>query len=241
MGIANGNNVRLTISDIDRNALDGTLAIGSGGTGATSAGVSTVGALIDEANQVIGDSVVIQDDGAGNSVLATGSAVNLKPPKCQVTISGNAGITNTNNNTDFRVPYNTVVVNDSDFYTVTGSGANQGQVTILQDGFYLFNARYSSFDLVQPSLPTVDGTKFMRITATVNGVKSCVLQNLIIATSGNGEATINGSQIMAVNANDVCEITAFHSGATGGNGSQGFPVNNNTFFNEPTLTIVKLG
>ena len=79
VGIANGNNVRLTISDIDRNALDGTLAIGSGGTGATSAGVSTVGALIDEANQVIGDSVVIQDDGAGNSVLATGSAVNLKP------------------------------------------------------------------------------------------------------------------------------------------------------------------
>ena len=71
----------------------------------------------------------------------------------------------------------------------------------------------------------------MRITATVNGVRSCVLQNLIIATSGNGEATINGSQLMAVNANDVVEITAFHTGATGGNGSQGFPVNNNSFFN----------
>ena len=159
--------------------------------------------MIDETSQVIGDSVVIQDDGSGNSVLATGSAVNLKPPKCQVTINGTAGISNTNNNSDFRVPYNTVVVNDPNYFTVTGSGANQGQVTILQDGFYLFNARYSTFDLVQPNLPTVDGTKFMRITATVNGTKSCVLQNLIIATSGNGEATINGSQIMAVNANDV--------------------------------------
>ena len=191
VGLSNGANVKLEINTINRNDLDGTLAIASGGTGATTAGVSTVGALIDETSQVIGDSVVIQDDGSGNSVLATGSAVNLKPPKCQVTINGTAGISNTNNNSDFRVPYNTVVVNDPNYFTVTDiCRAPAGALQI---------------------------------------------------SSGNGEATINGSQIMAVNANDVCEITAFHTGATGGNGSQGFPVNANTFFNEPTLTIIKLG
>ena len=175
VGLSSGSNVKMEINTINRNELDGTLAIASGGTGSTSAGVSNVGALIDEASQVIGDVVCIQDDGAGNSVLATGDAVNLKPPKCVVTISGTAGITNTNNGVDFRVPYNNVVVNDPNVYTVTGSGANQGQITILQDGFYLFNARYSSFDLTQPALPSVDGQKFMRITATVNGVcKLCV-------------------------------------------------------------------
>ena len=77
VGLNAGNNVKLTIDTIDRNSLAGTLVIGSGGTGATSAGVATLGALLDEGSQVIGDSLVIEDDGAGNSVLATGAAVNI--------------------------------------------------------------------------------------------------------------------------------------------------------------------
>ena len=247
VGYQGANNIRISGADLnqslDINSMAGTLAISSGGTGSSVAGVSTVGSLLDEGSQVIGDNLVIQDDGAGNSVLATGFSVNIKPPKCQITISGTGGLSNTNNTSDFRVPYNNTVANDTSYFTpvISGGLGTQGTIEVLQAGTYYLNARYSTFDLVQPSLPTVDGTKFMRITATVNGAKSCVLQNLIIATSGNGEATINGSQVMDLSANDVVEITAFHTGATGGSGTQGFPVNNNTFFNEPTLTLVKIG
>ena len=84
--------------------LAGTLVIGSGGTGATSAGVATLGALLDEGSQVIGDSLVIEDDGAGNSVLATGAAVNIAPAGFQYVIQGDSGISNTNNGVDFTVP-----------------------------------------------------------------------------------------------------------------------------------------
>ena len=105
----------------------------------------------------------------------------------------------------------------------------------------MVQARYSTYDLVQPSLPTVDGTKFLRITATiVNGVKTYVLHNLMISTSVNGEAVATGTGIMDLQANDIISITGFHTGATGGNGSQGFPVTNNNLFNEPMLWIIKI-
>lgn len=206
--------------------------------------MSTVGALLDEGSQVIGDVLTIQDDGAGNSVLATGSAVNISPPSLQLKISGTSGLANTNNTTDFKVPYNTVIVNDdATIYnpTISGGLGVQGDVQVLQAGRYFIQARYSTFDLVQPSLPTVDGTKFLRITATVNGVKTCVFHNLLIATSGNGEAVATGSGIMDLAVNDVFSLTGFHTGATGGTGSQGFPVSNNSLFNEPMLWMVKIG
>ena len=93
---------------------------------------------------------------------------------------------------------------------------------------------------MQSNLPTVDGTKFLRITATVNGVKTCVLNNLLVATALNGEAVATGGGTMDLNANDELEITGFHTGATGGNGNQGFPVTNNANFNEPMLWLVKI-
>ena len=37
---------------------------------------------------------------------------NLRQPGCQIKIVGTAGLSNTNNSTDFLVPYNTVIVND---------------------------------------------------------------------------------------------------------------------------------
>ena len=244
VGLSGTTNVKITINDIDRNALQGTLAIGSGGTNATSAGVSTVGALLDEASQVIGDSLVIQDDGAGNSILATGPAVNVDLPGCQLVIAGTGGLSNTNNLADFRVPYNTTRTNDDATIfnpTISGGLGTQGTIQVLKAGRYYIQARYSTFDLVQPSLPTLDGNKFLRITATVNGAKTCVLHNLVVATSGNGEAVATGSGVMDLAANDILEITGFHNGATGGSGSQGFPVSNNSLFNEPMLWAVKIG
>ncbi len=174
---------------------------------------------------------------------------NLRAPACQVKISGAAGLSNTNNGTDFLVPYNTVTVNDDATIfnpVVTGGLGSQGAIQVLKAGRYAFQARYSSFDLVQPGLPNVDGSKFFRITASTDtvaagiGTKQCVLQDLIVATSVNGEAVVTGAGYMDLNANDYFKIIGFHNGATGGSGTQGFPVNNNALFNEPQLWLVKV-
>ena len=174
---------------------------------------------------------------------------NLRQPACQVKISGGAGLANTNSGADFLVPYNTVTVNDDNtiFNPITTGGlGSQGAIQVLKAGRYAFQARYSSFDLVQSSLPTVDGNVFFRITASTDtaaagiGTKQCVLQDLIVATSGNGEAVVTGSGYMDLNANDYFKIIGLHAGATGGSGTQGFPVNNNAQFNEPQLWLVKV-
>jgi|TARA_R100000479_G_scaffold68576_1_gene32771 hypothetical protein len=237
VGLDAGSNVKLTINTIDRNNLSGVLDINNGGTGASVEGVATVGALLDEANQQIGDALVIQDDGSGNSVLATGPAVNIAPAGLQLVIAGDSGVSNTDNGVDFTVPYNTVRTNDD---TSVYDTSVLGEAKVLKDGRYLVQARYSTFDLVQSNLPTVDGTKFLRITATVNGAKTCVFHNLLITTSVNGEAVATGSGIMDLQANDIVTITGFHTGATGGNGNQGFPVTNNNLFNEPMLWLIKI-
>ena len=189
---------------------------------------------------------VLTSDGSPNNFLVRWEQKN---PACQVKISGVTGLANTNNGTDFLVPYNTVTVNDDATIfnpVVTGGLGNQGAIQVLKAGRYAFQARYSSFDLVQPGLPTVDGNKFFRITASTDtvaagiGTKQCVLQDLIVATSGNGEAVVTGSGYMDLNANDYFKIVGFHTGATGGSGTQGFPVNNNALFNEPQLWLVKV-
>ena len=65
--------------------------------------------------------------------------------------------------------------------------------------------------------------------------------NLLISTSVNGEAVATGTAIMDFAASDVFFVTGFHTGATGGSGNQGFPVSNNTLFNEPMLWMIKIG
>ena len=237
VGLSNGNNARMSISSMSLDNFAGPLSIAKGGTGGTSAGVSLVGGLLDESSQVIGDNLIIADNGAGNSVLATGSAVNIAPAGLQLVIQGDTGVGNTDNGVDFRVPYNTVRTNDD---TSIYDTSTIGVAKVLKSGRYLVHARYSTYDLVQSNLPTVDGTKFLRITATVNGVKTCVLNNLLVATALNGEAVATGGGTMDLNANDELEITGFHTGATGGNGNQGFPVTNNAQFNEPMLWLVKI-
>jgi len=188
--------------------------------------------------------VLVSNGGSGNGITWR-----PQQPGCQIKITGTAGLTNTNNSTDFLVPYNTVVVNDSTGIfnpIVTGGFGNQGAIQVLQDGRYEFFARYSSFDLLQTGLPTLDGNKFFRITAATDtvsggvGTKQCILQDLVVATSGNGEANVTGGGFMDLSAGDYFKIIGFHNGATGGNGSQGFPVSSNAFFNEPMLWLVKI-
>ena len=171
-------------------------------------------------------------------------------PACRIVISGTSGIVNTNNATDFLVPYNTVDVNtDPTIFNpnVTGGTGNQGKIQVLQSGRYYFTVRYSSFDLAQTGLPTVNGTVFLRITATKDTSPTgtaggiCVLDQSIVGTSVNGEATVVGGGIIDLAANDYLGVIGFHTGATGGSGSQGFPVTNNTFLNEPSFWMVKIG
>ena len=183
---------------------------------------------------------------AGYVLKSIPSGVAWKPqqPGCQIKISGSTGLSNTNNGVEFEVQYNSTTVNDdATIFTPRLFGApgttNIG-IEVLEAGRYEFFARYATFDITQPSLPSVNGQKFLRITAAANGVKQCILQDLIVATSGNGEANVTGGGFMDLNANDVFGIIGFHTGATGGSGTQGFPVSNNSFFNEPMLWLVKV-
>jgi len=209
----------------------------------------------DSAIQV--SSALIDPTGSGGSagyvLTSNGPGLGIsweqKNPACQVKISGTAGLANTNDITDFLVPYNTVTVNDDATIfnpVVTGGLGNQGAIQVLKAGRYAFQARYSSFDLAQSALPTVNGNVFFRITAATDtvasgiGTKQCVLQDLIVATSGNGEAVVTGAGYMDLNANDYFKIIGFHNGATGGSGTQGYPVNSNANFNEPQLWLVKI-
>ena len=168
---------------------------------------------------------------------------NLRQPGCQLKIAGTAGLGNTTDGIDFEVPYNATIVNDDTTIfnpQLLGSGGAFIGIEVLQSGRYEFFARYSTFDILQPALPSVDGTKFLRIVAAVNGVKQCILQDLIVPTALNGEANVTGGGFMDLNAGDIFGIIGFHTGATGGAGNQGFPVSNNALFNEPMLWLVKI-
>ena len=179
------------------------LSIAKGGTGGTSAGVSLVGGFLDESSQVIGDNLIIAD---AEQVIRISNRKCSKYCPGSLVIQGDTGVGNTDNGVDFRVPYNTVRTNDD---TSIYDTSTIGVAKVLKSGRYLVHARYSTYDLVQSNLPTVDGTKFLRITATVNGVKTCVLNNLLVATALNGEAVATGGGTMDLNANDELEITGY--------------------------------
>ena len=97
VGLASGNNVKISVGSFNRNDFGGILNIAEGGTGKSNPSVSLVGGLLDEASQVVGDNLVIQDDGSGNSVLATGQATNIAPHGIQLVIGSESGLSNTNN------------------------------------------------------------------------------------------------------------------------------------------------
>jgi hypothetical protein len=90
-------------------------------------------------------------------------------------------------------------------------------------------------------------TDFMRIGVTKSnfstniGNKIEYLDQGVIQTGSNGEATKAGSGVFEFIPGDFVGIVAFHTGATGGPfGNEGYPVFDNTFYNQPHLEIVKL-
>ena len=157
-------------------------------------------------------------------------------PSCKIIINGTGGLSNTQNGVDFLVLYNTIAWNESlNDFTPTGS-----KIRINTPGKYLVLARYSSYDMTAPL------TDFMRIGVTKSnsstniGNKIEYLDQGFIQTSFNGEATKAGSGVFEFIPGDFVGIVALHTGATGGSGNEGYPVFDNTFYNQPHLEIVKL-
>jgi hypothetical protein len=176
----------------------------------------------------------------GNNLLINGTssvgsiASNLQ--SCKISISGTLGLSNTNNGVSFLVPFNNTLYNTSpgDFQV------SESKIQIVNPGRYLVLARYSSYDMTS-------GTDFLRVGITSDN-SSVSIGNTIeyldigyIGTTINGEASKGGSMVyVAVTGGEWIGVVALHAGANGGNGTQGYPVFDNTYFNQPYLEIIKL-
>jgi hypothetical protein len=160
-------------------------------------------------------------------------------PSCEIRIQGASGLSNTNNGSDFLVLFNTTTYNSSPTtFTITNS-----KVQLLKPGRYTIKGRYSSYDMT-------DATDFLRvavISATTSsngdlGTKIEYLDQGFIGTTGSGEASKSGSMVLNAVGNEWIGLVGLHDGASGGGGgNQGYPVFDNTFFNQPYLEIIRLG
>ena len=210
---------------------------GTGSTGATGA-TGSVGAT--GATGEIGATGPAGATGSTGNTGATGAtgpggASNLQT--CEINISGISGISNTNNGSDFLVPFNNTAYNTSlgDF-TVSGS-----KIQIINPGRYLILARYSSYDMT-------DATNFMRCSPSYSslnndiGTKIEYFDTGYIGTTVNGEASKGGScTYVSASGGEYIGLVVLHNGANGGPLlNQGFPVTDNSLFNQPHLVIVKL-
>jgi hypothetical protein len=74
------------------------------------------------------------------------------------------------------------------------------------------------------------------------GTKIEYLDAGYIGTTVNGEASKGGScTYVSASGGEYIGLVVLHSGANGGPGlNQGFPVSDNSLFNQPHLVIVKL-
>ena len=175
--------------------------------------------------------------GSAGATGATGPGGASNLQACKITISGNSGITNTNNSVDFLVPFNNTEYNTSpgDF-TVSGS-----KIQIINPGRYLILGRYSSYDMT-------DATDFMRSAPSYSSLNNDVGTKIeyfdagYIGTTINGEASKGGScTYVSTLGGEYIGLVAFHTGANGGlGGNQGYPLTDNSFFNQPHLEIIKL-
>jgi hypothetical protein len=92
-----------------------------------------------------------------------------------------------------------------------------------------------------------DGTDFLRVGISTDpspigiGTKYTYLDKGYTGTTVNGEASKGGSCIyISSSGGEWIGVVAFHDGANGGSGTQGYPVSDNSFYNQPYLEIIKL-
>ncbi len=218
-------------------------ATGPSGTGATGATGATGSVGATGATGEIGATGPAGATGSTGNTGATGATGTTGPggasnlQACKINISGISGISNTNNGSDFLVTFNNTAYNTSpgDF-TVSGS-----KIQIINPGRYLILGRYSSYDMT-------DATDFMRCSPSYSslnndiGTKIEYLDAGYIGTTVNGEASKGGScTYVSASGGEYIGLVVLHSGANGGPGlNQGFPVTDNSLFNQPHLEIVKL-
>lgn len=169
---------------------------------------------------------------------------------------------------DYLVPYNqTIGLVDGNYFNVTTAGGlnTQGSIEVLKNGVYMFFVEYSCQNLFQnqgvaiSSTTSADAFIFLRITLTTNpgpfspvdlGSKQFVIDQHIVSTSLNGEATATGAGIIRLEAGTHVGVIGFQTGGAGPGNTTGVPLangvagcipnDNNNLYNRPTFTLIKI-
>jgi hypothetical protein len=196
---------------------------------------------------------------AGAPTGPTGSTGATGPSSEQTYISyyinNNIGLSNTANGPENVIPWNTFRFENANYPSgdpgprmispvFTNSVATNFLTT--QAGLYNVEIRYASYDMT-------NATNFMRIrlykanTQLNTGSFLFIPQNLIgtvdqgfIGTTGNGEASKQGSLTFRWFPNEYLAATVMHVGAQGINPA-GYPVYNNDLGVQPYIIIKKVG
>lgn len=170
-------------------------------------------------------------------------------------INNNIGLGNTSNGPENVIPWNTFRFENANYPSgdpgprMISPVFNNSVVTnflTTQAGLYNVEIRYASYDMT-------NATNFMRIrlykanTQLNTGSFLFIPQNLIgtvdqgfIGTTGNGEASKQGSLTFRWFPNEYLAATVMHVGAQGINPA-GYPVYNNDLGVQPYIIIKKVG
>ena len=156
--------------------------------------------------------------GDNTTQIATTQFVQSAIPKANffATIDGTSGLFNTNNNTEYVMPWNTLVHN-TDTSVIQSPGNNNvliiPGVTSGAGEWYLFEMRYTSFDITNPDA-------FMRISirdssspilSPGGGTLRRVLAQGYTGTTVSGEASMQGSCVLNVTAQTYFVFTFLHT------------------------------
>jgi len=148
-----------------------------------------------------------------------------------MTINSSTGLFNTNNGTQYIVPWNFIEW-QTNGAIISGSTVNKN-IVINQTGIYKLTGRYASYDMFSANNTLTVRVFFSTGPMTTAGVGGTILTTIgdgQIGTTANGAAQKQGEYIFKVVSVPLYMVMIFaHTGATGGGfGVQGFPVFENT-------------
>jgi hypothetical protein len=156
-------------------------------------------------------------------------------------ITGTSNLFNTNNSTEYVFPWNEVFITDdySSMAPIIPPKATVERNIILgSPGWYYFEARYSSFDITNPSA-------FMRIRLRmsdflITGANGGTLMDVVAqgrtGAALSGEASVRGNLTLKISSPTYCVFTVLHDSAP----TTGYPVFNNDNGLQPYIYIRRL-
>lgn len=164
-----------------------------------------------------------------------------KLESAQIAITSNSGLFNTNNSTEYIIPFNEMTDDNSPSIIPNLTNKN---IQITKAGLYQIDVCYSSYDLLSSS------GAFLRISlrSSSSPITSSSGGNLVtrinlgnITTNINGEAFMRGSYVLShpTDTSLYLAATMLHSNASGFGGT-GYPVSGNLFGNIPLFRVTKL-